>query len=152
MTIKGRVSVIIPSRNEKFLTKTIKDVLAKSRGDLEVIAVLDGYWQPPEEIVSDRRLHYLHNGQSLGMRSAINRGAAIATGEYLLKSDGHCMYDEGFDVRLVSDVPVYTSKLQGTTMPDNWIVIPRRNRLDAEKWEIQEVGKPPVDYEYIRFN
>lgn len=149
MTIKGRVSVIIPSRTEQFLSKTIRDVLAKARGDIEVIAVLEGYWPNPEDLVVDRRLHYLHNGVPRGMREAINRGAAIATGEYLLKSDAHCMFDEGFDTKLVADVPVYISKLEGTTLPDNWIVIPRRHRLDAEKWEIQDVGKPPVDYEYI---
>ena len=45
--VTGRVSVIIPSRNERFLTKTVIDLLAKAQGDIEIIAVLEGYWPDP---------------------------------------------------------------------------------------------------------
>lgn len=150
-TIDGMVSVLIPSRNERFLYKTISDILSKSRGPIEVIAVLDGYWVPPEEIISDNRVVYLHHGTPKGMRASINEAANIARGEYLMKSDGHCMFDEGFDVKLKEGVPVYQNNVDdyGPDNLDNYIVIPRRHRLDAEKWKIQEVGKPPVDYEYL---
>lgn len=139
------VSVLIPSRGERFLKKTILDILAKATGEIEVIAVLDGYWPPIEEIVEDPRVIYLHRPQPLGMRAAINSAAAISRGEFLLKSDGHCMFAKGFDTQLIADIPHY----KNDDNDDNWIVIPRRNRLDAEKWELQEVGKPPVDYEYL---
>jgi hypothetical protein len=49
------------------------------------------------------------------------------------------MVDQGYDVKLLAD------------MEDNWVVIPRRKRLDADLWEIQDVGKPDVDYEYLSF-
>lgn len=143
--IKGKVSVLIPSCNEQFLEKTIRDILKKSVGDIEVIAVLDGYWPPAEEIVEDPRVVYLHRPTQRGMRDGINSAAAIATGEFLLKSDGHCMFDEGFDKKLKDHIPEYIND----EMDDNWIVIPRRHRLDAENWALQEVGKPPVDYEYL---
>ena len=42
----SKVSVVIPSRGEQFLAPTVKDVLAKAAGNIEVIAVLDGYWPP----------------------------------------------------------------------------------------------------------
>lgn len=144
---KGLISVIIPSRNERFLQKTIQDLLVKSRGEIEIIAVLDGYWPPIEEIVEDPRVTYLHRARAQGMRAAINSAALIANGEFLLKSDGHCMYAEGFDVVLKEDIPHY----KNDDNDDNWIVIPRRNRLDAEKWEIQPQGdsRPPIDYEYL---
>jgi hypothetical protein len=29
---------------------------------------------------------------------------------------------------------------------DDWVVIPRRLRLDPEKWELIEDGRPPIDY------
>ena len=136
--VKNKVSIISPARNEIFLTKTIKDVLSKASGDIEYIAVLDGYWPPAEEIVEDPRVIYLHNGEAKGMRASINKAASMARGEYLLKLDAHCMVDEGFDEKLKAD---HTE--------DNWLTVPRRHRLDAENWTLQEVGKPPVDYEFL---
>jgi len=97
------LSVIIPSRNEQFLFQTTKDLLAKAKGQIEVIVVLEGYWPNPEEIVNDTRVHYIHHGVAKGLRGAINAGAAIAKGKYLMKTDGHCMFDKGFDVKLAND-------------------------------------------------
>lgn len=144
------VSVLIPARNELFLQKTTLDLLNKARGPIEIIIVLDGYWPAPEEIVQDKRVTYLHYGAPQGMRNAINKAAQIAHGQYLLKSDAHCMYDEGFDEKLKADVPEYELRLE-PNQGDNWIVIPRRLRLDAENWCIEESSKhkPPVDYEFI---
>lgn len=130
------ISVVIPSRQEQFLSKTIEDILKNSRGEIEVIAVLDG---GPQELPSDPRVKSIVHGSSRGMRASINEGVAIAKGEYIMKLDGHCMVDEGFDVKLVKDIE------------KNWVVIPRRKRLDADLWQIQDVGKPDVDYEYLSF-
>lgn len=132
------ISIIIPSKNERFLQQTIVSCLEKARGDVEVIAVLDGYWPEPA-LRDDPRLRIVHLGESRGMRGAINAGVAVARGEYIMKLDGHCLLDEGFDVKLAADCE------------KNWVVVPRRKRLDAEKWEIQDVGKPDVDYEYLSF-
>lgn len=131
-----KISVIIPSRNERFLPQTVADVLRNARGDIEVIVVLDGYWPDPP-LPADPRLHVIHRGEARGMRPGINAAAALANGEYLTKLDGHCMVSEGFDVELA------------THCEPEWVVIPRRKRLDAEAWAIQDVGKPDVDYEYL---
>ncbi len=130
------ISVIIPSRNEQFLSRTIQDLLEKAEGDIEIIAVLDGYWDNPS---NDKRVRLIHRGEVKGMRNAINSAVAIAQGEYIMKIDGHCMVDQGFDVKLVTDCE------------DDWIVIPRRKRLDAENWCIQDTGKPDVDYNFLSF-
>jgi len=111
------VSVIIPARNEQFLEKTINDLLAKAEGEIEIIVVLDGYWPNPG-LKDDPRVTLLHRGQSRGMRDAINSAVAIAKGEYIMKTDAHCMFGEGFDVKLVAD------------HKPNWLVVPRRYRLD----------------------
>lgn len=40
---KGKVSVIIPSRNGMpYTQKTVDDLIAKAEGDIEIIVVLDG--------------------------------------------------------------------------------------------------------------
>lgn len=132
------VSVVIPSRNEQFLNKTILDLLENSSNNYtEIIAVLDGYWE--DALVKDPRVHYLHKGQSEGMRAGINSAVEIAKGDYIMKIDGHCMVDKGFDKKLVADCA------------DNTVVIPRRKRLDAENWCVQDVGKPDVDYSYLSY-
>jgi hypothetical protein len=41
------LSVLIPARNEMFLTQTIEDILSKIEADTEIIAVLDGQWADP---------------------------------------------------------------------------------------------------------
>lgn len=132
------VSVVIPARNEKFLQQTIDSLLDNARGEVEVIVVLDGYWPSPK-LKDDPRLRIIHRGSSFGMRSAINSAVAIARGEYIMKIDAHCMLDEGYDVKLVADCE------------DDWVVVPRRKRLDADNWCIQDVGKPDIDYEYLSY-
>lgn len=130
------LSVIIPSRGERFLPQTIDDIFKKATGPIEIIAILDGYWPSPP--IADRpNLTLIHWGQSKGMRASINAAAAIAKGKYLCKTDAHCMFNEGFDEILKADCD------------GDWIVIPRRNRLDAENWCLQDVGKPPIDYHYL---
>lgn len=126
------VSVVIPSRNEKYLNKTIQDILIKGK-NVEVIAVLDGYW--PDSVINDSRLSYIHYSSPKGMRNAINSGVAVANGKYILKTDAHCMFAEGFDRILVRDHKNKT------------ILIPRRYALDPEKWEIEKRtdDKYPVD-------
>ena len=132
------VTIIIPAKNEIYLQKTIDDLLLKAKGEIEIIPILDGYWPNPP-LKDDNRVRILHRGKGRGMRAAINSGAAIARGEYLMKCDAHCMFDEGFDLKLIEDYK------------EGYIVIPRRLRLDAENWCIEESSKhkPPIDYEYL---
>lgn len=133
----SKVSVLIPSRNELFLTKTIEDVLNKAEGDVEVIVNIDEMW--PLELVEDKRVTYLHPDTPQGMRAGINNCVKKSSGDYLLKTDGHCMFEQGYDITLKEN------------MQDNWIVIPRRHSLDAENWAIQQNGKAGRDYHYLCF-
>ena len=129
------VSVIIPSRNELFLKRTVEDLLEKG-SDIEIIAVLDGYWPDPP-LDDDKRLVQLHKGKAMGMRAAINSAAAIAKGKWLMKCDAHCMFAEGFDLILADNCDM------------DWVMIPSRYSLDAENWCIEKNGKPRRDYHYL---
>ncbi|PJB50935.1 MAG: hypothetical protein CO103_01050, partial [Chloroflexi bacterium CG_4_9_14_3_um_filter_45_9] len=80
------LSVIIPARNERYLQKTIENVLENIKGDTEIIVVLDGYW--PEEPIKDHpRVNIIHHSGSRGQRASINEAARIAKGEYIMKLD-----------------------------------------------------------------
>jgi len=133
------VSVILPARNEPYLKKTIQDLLAKAKGEIQIIPVLDGYWPAYSDIIDDPRVDYLHFGEARGMRNAINSGRRIARGDYLMKLDSHCMVSEGFDL-----------VLKGCCEYD-WVVVPRRYPLDPENWKIEERtdNKYPIDYMYL---
>ena len=125
------LSVIVPSRNELFLPNTIEDILNKAEGEIEIFVILEGYWPDPP-LVDDKRIVILHRGRARGLRPATNAAAAIASGKYLMKCDAHCMFDQGFDVKLAADCE------------ENWVAVPRRYSLDAENWCRKE--KHPIDY------
>lgn len=128
------LSVLIPARNEKFLKKTVEDLLQKAHGEIEIIITMDGYWEEP---VADPRVHVVHRGKSMGMRAGINAAAAIAKGEYLLKTDAHCMWSDGYDLELIKNC-----------QPD-WVVVPRRKRLEPEAWTLTDEQKPDIDYMFM---
>lgn len=141
-----KLSIIIPSRDEKFLTPTIDDIFRNARDEqTEVIAVLDSdKWPGDWKEVTNRhpRLHTIHNGSPIGMRGSINKGVASAISrgaKYVAKFDGHCAFSEGFDVVLMADCD------------DDWIVVPRRGRLDPESWTATDTHKPDIDYHYLSF-
>ncbi len=137
------LSIVVPSRNELFLNATIRDVLYKAIGEIEIFPVLDGYEPLPDEMIDDPRVHYIHLAptREAKKRQAINQAVAIASGKYLMCLDAHCMLGPGFDGILIAD------------HQENWVSIPRRHRLDAENWQtqIQSDDRPPIDYEYFMY-
>jgi len=133
------LTVIIPSKTEVYLKKTIEDVLKNSRGEIEIYAVTDGYEEVDKAL--DSRVIYLplEPSASNHKRQGINLAVSLCKGDYVMALDAHCMVAEGFDLQLIKD------------HQPNWVQVPRRNRLDAENWCLQDQGdnRPPIDYEYI---
>jgi glycosyltransferase involved in cell wall biosynthesis len=116
------LSVLIPSRNEIYLEKTILSVLSNATGDIEVIAVLDGYIPEPQIVINDSRVKFIYNETSIGQRAAINQAARQAKGKYILKLDAHCMVAPGFDTTLAKDCEY------------DWTVVPTMYVLDINNW------------------
>jgi len=127
-----KTSVIIPSRNEKYLSKTVDDIFNKATGDIEVIVFIDGEQLWPLEPRKD--LITITASQSVGLKKGLNTLMNVASGEYLLKTDAHCMFSKGFDETL---------KLN---MEDDWMVVPSRYSLDPDKWT---KFKGPIHYMYM---
>ena len=122
------LSVLIPARNEEFLALTIDDVLHHMEGDTEVIAVLDGAWAAPP-IADHPRVHLIYHSRAVGQRAAVNEAAKLSTAKYIMKLDGHCSLDQGFDVKLMADCG------------RDWTVIPRMYNLHAYDWLCKDCGK-----------
>lgn len=124
----NKVSVLIAARNEPHLQRTITDAFDKAKGEIEVIAVLDGY--RPD--ISDHKNQILiYHPEFIGQRPAINQAARLATGKYIFKVDAHCLFDEGFDVKLAEDCKY------------EWTAIPRRYGIIKDGWK-RRPGK--IDY------
>lgn len=134
----AKVSVLIPSRCEQFLPQTVADVLAKARGEIEVVVTLEGYWPDPP-LPDDPRLRLVHFGVPHGMRAAINAAADVATGDYFCKLDAHCLVGEGFDEILKRDYA-----------EENWVMVPRRFSLDPIAWCVKK-DRACIDYHYLSY-
>ena len=115
------VSVIIPARNEPYLQNTINGIFDAAKGDIEVIAILDGYWPDPP-IERNSKLILIHFSESRGMRPSINAAARLAKGKYLMKCDAHCLFPEGFDTTLSEDCR------------HHWVLVPPRYKLNVKDW------------------
>jgi hypothetical protein len=115
------LSILIPSRNEIFLARTIQDIFENSCEKTEVIAVLDGQW-PAEPIPDHPRLTIIYHSESIGQRAATNEAARLSNAKYLMKTDAHCAFDKGFDTKMLND------------MKDDWTMIPSMRNLHVFDW------------------
>ena len=126
------LSVLIPARNERWLSRTVEDVVAHAKGDTEVIVVLDGAWpEPGYELVQRDNVQVIYLPQSIGQRAAVNLAARVSTAQYVMKLDAHCAVAEGFDVTLVE-----SAKELG---PDA-TQIPAQHNLHVFDWVCDECG------------
>jgi glycosyltransferase involved in cell wall biosynthesis len=141
--IKGRVTVIIPACNEAFLQATIDSLLGNAHGDVEILAVIDGGPWPNPPLKTDPRVIVLRHNESQGMRQSTNAAAQIATGEFLMKCDGHCIFGPGWDAVLKADCD------------GDWLAVPTRHSINGEKWkaegEAAAVNQRHYNYHYLTF-
>ena len=121
------LSIIIPARNEMFLSKTIDNILENMEGDTEIIAICDGYWPDPP-IKDHPKVNIIHHSVPVGQRKGTNEGVRLSQSEFIMKCDGHCAFDKGFDVKLIRDCEY------------DWTVIPRMYNLHAFDWKCKKCG------------
>lgn len=124
------LSILIPARNEVFISNTVEDILKKKRGKTEIIVGLDGAWAEPG-IIDHPDVRIVHVSESRGQRGMTNTLAKLSKARYLAKCDAHCAFDEGFDVKLMEAMEGH----------DNWTVVPIMKNLHAFDWKCMKCGK-----------
>lgn len=125
------LSILIPARNEQFLSETVKNILRNKRGRTEVLVGLDGQWADPEiEDHEDVRIVYV--AESIGQRAMQNRLANLSNAKYVAKVDAHCAFSEGFDVELLKTFE---------ELGDDIVVAPLMKNLHAFDWKCRKCGK-----------
>ena len=125
------LSILIPSRNEMFLARTIEDILANIEADTEIIAVLDGKWADPP-VPQHERVNLVYLPESIGQRAATNLACRLSNAKYVAKVDAHCSFDKGFDKKMLE-----AFKETG----DNVAMVPTMRNLWAFDWKCMKCGK-----------
>jgi glycosyltransferase involved in cell wall biosynthesis len=129
--MSGRtLSILIPARNEIFLSQTIEDILKNIEADTEVIAVLDGDWAKPP-IPQNDRVNVIYLGKSIGQRAATNLACRLSRSKYVMKVDAHCSFDKGFDKKMID---AFARAGDDTTM------VPIMRNLWAFDWKCYHCG------------
>ncbi len=121
------LSILIPSRNEMFLAKTIEDILSNIEADTEIIAVLDGEWANPP-IPQHDRVNIIYLPKSIGQRGSTNIACRLSSAKYIMKVDAHCSFDKGFDRKMIAE------------MKDNHTMVPTMRNLWAFDWKCYYCG------------
>ena len=119
------LSILIPSRHEEFLARTIQDILENSDEQTEIIAVLDGEWSNPPVEQHDR-VNVIYVPESIGQRAATNLACKLSKAKYVAKCDAHCAFDKGFDRKMIDAFK---------EVGDNVVMIPVMRNLWAFNWK-----------------
>ncbi len=111
-THRGLVSVVLPTYNHaKYLRQSIESVLNQSYERLELIIINDGSNDKTRELLRDYEKNpsvtIIHQ-KNAGLPNALNRGFAIAKGEFLTWTSADNFYDETAIQTMVSFLEVST--------------------------------------------
>ena len=123
------LSVLIPGRNEEWMSRTIADVLEHSGPDTEVIAVIDGEHKG-EMPAPGPRVRVIQYHVPIGQRAATNLAARESRARYVMKLDAHCSLDDGFDRRIIAALDGH---------PD-WTLVPQQRNLHVFDWRCMNCG------------
>lgn len=124
------LSILIPARNEMFLSKTIENLLENIEADTEIIAVLDGAWTEPP-IVQNERVNVIYLPDAIGQRATTNLACRLAQGKYVAKVDAHCSFDKGFDRKMIEFFK---------EVGDDVVAVPIMRNLHAFDWKCYNCG------------
>lgn len=107
--------------------QTVEDILRNKRGKTEILIGLDGYWPDPG-IPDHEDVVVVHYPESIGQRGMQNRLAQVSRAKYVAKTDAHCAFDEGFDVKLMA------------SMEDDMTIVPKMYNLHVFNWRCKSCG------------
>jgi glycosyltransferase involved in cell wall biosynthesis len=124
------LSILIPSRNEMFLAKTVEDILENIEANTEIIIVLDGEWAEPP-IPQHDRVNIIYVPESIGQRAATNLACKLSKAKYVMKVDAHCSFDKGFDKKMIEGF---------REVGDDVTMVPIMRNLWAFDWKCYHCG------------
>ena len=125
-----KLSILITSRNEEWLSNTIDDILANKEAETEIIVGLDGQWAiTPLKQHKDVTIFY--SPISIGQRGMINQLCRLSKAKYIMKVDAHCSFDKGFDKKMIKAME---------EVGDNVCMVPIMKNLHVFDWVCEHCG------------
>lgn len=137
-----KVSVLMPVFNgEKYLAEAIESLLKQSFTDFELLIINDCSTDQTENIVlsqTDSRIRLVRNSENLGLAASLNKGMALAKGEYVARMDCD---DQCLPERLAEQV-AFLDQNPDIHICGTWVQAFREN------WEM--LWEYPTDPDHIR--
>ncbi len=88
---KPRISVLLPAYNaERYLREAVESILAQTYADFELLLLNDGSTDGTEQValsLHDPRIRYIANEHNIGLANTLNKGMAMAQGEFIARMD-----------------------------------------------------------------
>ena len=142
----SRISVVMSVYNaEKYLREALDSILNQVFTDFEFIIIDDGSTDRTTEILdsyTDPQIIRLKNEKNIGLAAALNKGIAIARGEYIARMDAD---DVSLPKRFDQQIQYLTNH------PNIGIVGTWVKRIDEDGNEI-ELFKPPTSADLIKWS
>jgi GT2 family glycosyltransferase len=99
--MKPTISVIIANRNgAEHLRTCLPSLLAQSYEPIEIVVVDNSSSDDSSEVTKQYGANWLPLKENMGLAPALNRGAAVASGEMLLFINNDMRFEEGFVAHL----------------------------------------------------
>ena len=130
MRKKYLLSVLIPSRSEEFLARTVQSLIENKTDDTEIIVGLDGELSnPPIPDHDDLTIFYVQ--KSIGQRAMQNKLCELSKAKYVMKLDAHCDVEKDFDRKMIE-----AFEKEG----DNVVMTPTMRNLHIFNWVCKNCG------------
>lgn len=99
------LSIVIPSLCEPYLSKTVEDIKRHAETNIEILVGDDAV-------------------EKLGQRVLTNKLVREARGKYIMKTDAHCSFSQGFDRKMLEEIDERTilAPLMGVLEPTSWTI------------------------------
>jgi hypothetical protein len=113
------ISILIPSKEEKWLQTTVNDLLENSETEVEILVGLDGYHV---DLTPHPQVKVIWEIESIGQRAMQNQLATRASHDYVMKVDAHCAFALGYDTALLNEIEekMILAPLMFPLYPEQW--------------------------------
>lgn len=142
-TMAKDLSILIPSRNEMFLSRTVEDLLSNIEADTEILVGLDGDWANPP-VALNERVRVVYFPESIGQRAMTNKLCKLSEARYVMKVDAHCAFDKGFDRKMIgkmSDDVTMVPVMRNLHVFD-WVCSNGHRRYQGKSGNCEQCGEP----------
>lgn len=145
-----KVTVLMAVYNgERYLGEAIESILAQSFTDFEFIIINDGSTDLSRHIIlthRDPRIRLVDNSDNVGLTKSLNRGLALARGEYVARQDAD---DRSYGERLSRQVVFLDANPDIVLMGTQTRIIDENGKVVKGKGEHKALNHLGISYQLL---